>query len=277
MKKTLLVLALSSLFNVAYAQNTPATSVVLQPNAGTAPVAPVTTPGNLIVPLSAPTLKAGSENINPFTGVSKENEIDAKTLNTLKQQKEVSSQKLQLKRDELENLRIDLEKRKLGEALNPIVPEPVKPVVQKKPKPLPVVIYPSASKNETPVLVGVITAGGQQVAMFEHDGKAIRATVGSTVGGKVLADISANSVKLGDTYLGIPGKKGYPTIALNDKEGPLERGAKKVSGPVSIPTSATPATSNASFSTVPGTNIPSSPQKANAFGMLPPPPPTAKY
>ncbi len=288
MNKTLLSIALTTIMGVAHAQSAPAPTTVNTP----APAVAATLPANAqVAPINNTTTQTASpqatkpNEVNPFTNTSKEGEMDQKAIDDLKRQKDMSASKLQLQRDELEALRIEVEKRKLQDTLNPPKVEPVKVAPVKKTKPLPQVIYPATSKNEIPVLVGVVTTGNQTVAMFEHDGKAIRATVGSTVGGQKVNEINANSVKLGDSYLNIPGKKGYPTVALNDSMGPAERkSAAATAGQAPIIANTTPQAvpvmASSAQQTIPGTNVPLiNPKGAgsttNVFGLLPPPPPSA--
>lgn len=281
MKKTLIAVALVSTFGIAHAQTTSLTT-------GTQQAPTAAQPATAQVPLSGSELKAGTPNMNPYTGVSKETEVASKVLDDLKRQKELSSQKLQLQRDELDALRIEVEKKKIYDTLNPPAPPKPPKEVKKIEKPKPVVIYPDASKNEQPVLVGVVTAAGQRVAMLEFDGRPLRATVGSTIAGKNIEDISANSVRWGGQYLNIPAKKGFATVVLNENEGPISR--KKNAGNNANPgaqggfqqTAAVAhdanVTSSSSTPTLPGTNIPMiTPKGAGApsgvFGLLPPPPP----
>lgn len=271
MKKTLIAVSLVSIFGLSHAQTAPVQGA-----------APAPAPVQAQVPMSNADLGAGAKDMNPYTGVSKAVEQSNRSLDDLKRQKDMSSQKLQLQRDELEALRIEVEKKKLADSINPPAPPVVKEPPKKIERPKPVVIYPEASKNEMPVLVGVVTSGGQRVAMFEHDGRPLRATVGSIIAGKRVEDISANNVRWGSQYLAIPAKKGYPTIALNDSEGPLERKKSATNqaiggnaAPSAVPTSSSSVSPGA---TLPGTNIPMITPKgasnpSNIFGLLPPPPP----
>ena len=265
-----------SCFGYAAAQQTPPQAVTLTSNNGSIPGQQA---ASSQVPLSNPELKKGNTAVNPFTGVSKAEEVETKQIEDLKKQKEVSTQKLQLKRDELESMRIDIEKQKLEAAVNPPAPPVVKEPPKKAEPPKKVVIYPDASKNESPVLVGIVEVGSQKVAMFEHEGRALRANVGSIVGGKRIDDISQTSVKWGGQHLNVSYKKGYPTVVLNDSEGPAERSSKKNTQfgvPFSGQSSAQAQSTPSAAQTYPGTNIPvasksSSPQP---FGLLPPPPPS---
>lgn len=122
MKKSMLALAVSLLATGAWAQ----VSVTVSPSPAPLPATPSSVLANpAVMNTELPPLATGS---NPFTGVTKaqseidRNEADLKRLRTL------STQKLALQRDELEALRIELDKKKILDVLNPPKPIPV-PVV----------------------------------------------------------------------------------------------------------------------------------------------------
>ena len=220
MNTKMLALAITALASTAWAQVPP-----------TPPVARAQ---------ALPSLPAGA---NPFTGVTKaQSEMD-RNEDELKRLRGLSTQKLALQRDELEALRIELDKKKILDALNPPKPveikvitapvvvntpgvvkarvaatKPAVVVVVEKPAPTPPqIIAPSAAKYEAPQVLGVIDIGGQKVAMMRFDGQTFRAASGSTVGGKPVANIEPNGVQWGTSFLTVASTSSAPpSIMLTD-------------------------------------------------------------
>ena len=226
MKKSMLALAITALASTAWAQVSPA---------------PTATPKAVAVPsMSTPALPPLPTGANPFTGVTKaQSEID-RSEDELKRLRAVSTQKLSLQRDELEALRIELDKKKILDVLNPPKPVEVKPapapapapVVKKaivkieKPAPTPPqIIAPAAAKFETPQVLGVIDVGGQKVAMMRFDGQTFRAASGSTVGGKTIANIEPSGVQWGTSFLTVASTASAPPsfVMTDDRTDPKNR------------------------------------------------------
>lgn len=243
MKKSMLALAITALASTAWAQVSPAP---------TSPVAPATVAPT---PQVLPPLPTGA---NPFTGVTKAQTEIERSENDLKRLRALSAQKLSLQRDELDALRIELDKKKILDALNPpkpveikVVPTaPVTPVSNpsskasaskvvakvtpvEKPAPTPPqIIAPAATKFETPQVLGVIDVAGQKVAMVKFDGQTFRVTNGSTVGGKPVASIEPSGVQWGGSFLTVASSSSTPpTMAMtDDRTDPKNRA---VSAPIS--------------------------------------------
>ena len=295
MNKRMLALAITALATTAWAQVPPAATLPV----ARAPAA---------VPQSLPPLPAGA---NPFTGVTKaQSEID-RSDEELKRLRGVSTQKLALQRDELEALRIEIDKKKLMDALNPPKPVEIKvitapgvvtapgavktPIAKKKPvvvvvveKPAPTppqIIAPSATKYEVPQVLGVIDIGGQKVAMLRFDGQTFRAASGSTVGGKPVANIEPNGVQWGSSFLTVASTSNAPpSIIITDDRTDSKNRSSSVQ-PVAMPQmSQVPTPSTIQPYSGPSSPVTFSPQGATrstngASGptgvlQLPPPPPT---
>ena len=250
MKKSMLALAITALASTAWAQVSPAPM---------SPVAPLaTTPA----PQVLPPLPTGA---NPFTGVTKAQTEIERSENDLKRLRALSAQKLSLQRDELDALRIELDKKKILDALNPpkpvevkVVPTgPVTPVsnapgaslsssgkttapkviakaepVQKPAPTPPQIIAPAATKFEAPQVLGVIDIAGQKVAMVKFDGQTFRVMNGSTVGGKPVASIEPSGVQWGNSFLSVASATSIPpTMAMtDDRSDPKNRA---ISAPIS--------------------------------------------
>lgn len=301
MKKSLLALSVSLLTASAWAQTA-------------APVAPLPgavgrsapTPGNAS---GLPALPAGA---NPFTGVTKAQSEIERSEDELKRLRQISSQKLSLQRDELEALKIELDKKKVWDQLNP--PKPVilpvdaaksgnttagktttagkstntktkndavvvAKVEPKAPTP-PQVIAPTPAKFETPSVVGIVDMNGVRMAMVKYDGQTLQATTGSVIAGKSISAIANNGIQWGNAFL----KVGYadgavPGYAITDT------GRTSTTIPVAAPAPAPvvqPVYSQSSY--LPPSNGTISPQGATrgtngATGptgvlQLPPPPPS---
>lgn len=131
MKKHILVTALIA----AWASSGMAQGLATAPNPLAAPapapqVAPTATP-SLASPVAATpvALPNPATGVNPFTGQQRSETELKKTQDQLKQMRTLSTERLALQRDELEALRIELDKKKVLSELNPPKPpEPVKPV-----------------------------------------------------------------------------------------------------------------------------------------------------
>lgn len=131
MKKHILVTALIA----AWASSGMAQGLATAPNPLAAPapapqVAPTATP-SLTAPVAAApvALPNPATGVNPFTGQQRSETELKKTQDQLKQMRTLSTERLALQRDELEALRIELDKKKVLSELNPPKPpEPVKPV-----------------------------------------------------------------------------------------------------------------------------------------------------
>ena len=292
MKKSMLALAITALASTAWAQVSPSPTSPAAAAASKA-VAPAPVVGAPSLSTQAlPPLPTGA---NPFTGVTKaQSEID-RSEDEFKRLRALSTQKLSLQRDELDALRIELDKKKILDALNP--PKPVviqapapAPVVKKavvkveKPAPTPPqIIAPAAAKYETPQVLGVIDVGGQKVAMVRFDGQTFRAASGSTVGGKPIANIEPNGVQWGSSYLTVSSTASAPPscVMTDDRTDPKNRSVS--AQPVA---SATPQVQPATMAPSYGPTAPVtfSPQGATrstngAPGptgvlQLPPPPPS---
>lgn len=239
MKKSLLALTVSLLTASAWAQTAaplaaPPTQVPLGTAVRTVSNAAPTMPGSSSV---LPPLPAGA---NPFTGVTKAQSEIERSEDDLKRLRQLSSQKLALQRDELEALKIELDKKKVWDQLNPpkpvIVPveapkasassatgtptkttsptsskgttakakttdTPVVAKVEPKPATPPQVIAPTPAKFETPQVVGIVDLGGQRIAMVKHDGQTLQATTGSIVAGKSISAIANNGIQWGGSFL----------------------------------------------------------------------------
>lgn len=281
MKKSMLALAITALASTAWAQVSPA------PNAAPRAAAPSMSNQAL------PPLPVGA---NPFTGVTKaQSEID-RSEDELKRLRALSTQKLSLQRDELEALRIELDKKKIMDALNPPPPVPVlAPVVkktvvkvEKAPPPPPTppqIIAPSAAKYETPQVLGVIDISGQKVAMMRFDGQMFRAASGSTVGGKSVGNIEPNGVQWGSSFLTVASSASAPpsVVMTDDRTDPKNRSVSpQPMAPQPMAPQVQPPMVQPSFG--PSAPITFSPQGATrstngAPGptgvlQLPPPPPT---
>ena len=220
MKKSMLALAITALASMAWAQVSPtSTSTAANASKAVAPAPTGSTPA-----LSAQTLPPLPTGANPFTGVTKaQTEID-RSEDELKRLRALSTQRLSLQRDELDALRIELDKKKILDALNPPkpveirVPTPapaaaVKKVVVPVEKPAPTppqIIAPAAAKYETPQILGVIDIGGQKVAMMRFDGQTFRAASGSTVGGKAIGNIEPSGVQWGSSFLTVASTTSAP-------------------------------------------------------------------
>ena len=129
MKKHILVTALIA----AWASSGMAQGLATAPNplADPAPqVAPTATPSLASPVAAAPVaLPNPATGVNPFTGQQRSETELKKTQDQLKQMRTLSTERLALQRDELEALRIELDKKKVLSELNPPKPpEPVKPV-----------------------------------------------------------------------------------------------------------------------------------------------------
>lgn len=254
MKKSMLALAITALASTAWAQVAPAP--VAPASAAPQPVASAG-----VVPAQAnqqalPPLPAGA---NPFTGVTKAQTEIERSEDELKRLRSLSAQKLSLQRDELDALRIELDKKKILDALNPPKPPEVKvvpvgptpgtsatsatsgkkvvakaaPVEKPAPTP-PQIIAPAATKFETPQVLGVIDIAGQKVAMMRFDGQNVRASSGSTVGGKPIASIEPNGVQWGNSFLSVSSTSNTPPsmVMTDDRTDPKNR---SVSAPQSAP------------------------------------------
>ncbi len=131
MKKHILVTALIA----AWASSGMAQSLATAPNPLAAPapapqVAPTATPSLASPVAAAPVaLPNPATGVNPFTGQPRSETELKKTQDQLKHMRTLSTERLALQRDELEALRIELDKKKVLSELNPPKPpEPVKPV-----------------------------------------------------------------------------------------------------------------------------------------------------
>lgn len=268
---------------VSAMQGTQAGQAALQSTSSNGPAAapaPVQSSGNL---------KPSAASANPFTGVTKTQEADERSLTELQAQSLISQQKLKLQRDEIDALKLEVEKRKYIDQLNPPAPPkpaPVQssaPVVKKKQvkevKPA-VIIGPSRTKNSRPEVVGVIETAGHKVALIQHDGKSLRAQVGSVVAGKPVTQISAENIQWGGEYISVSAGQDLATVELTDTESPKSRkqaagnsvtrpqapapAAQAPTGPRQVPViNPRGATINSNGSTNP----------SGVFGNLPPPPP----
>lgn len=296
MKKSMLALAITALASTAWAQVSPSPTSPAAAAASKA-VAPAPVVGAPSLSTQAlPPLPTGA---NPFTGVTKaQSEID-RSEDELKRLRALSTQKLSLQRDELDALRIELDKKKILDALNPPKPVEIKaapvstaPVVKKavvkavveKPAPTPPqIIAPAATKYETPQVLGVIDVGGQKVAMVRFDGQTFRAASGSTVGGKPIANIEPNGVQWGSSFLTVSSTASAPPsfVMTDDRTDPKNRSVS--AQPMASATQQVqPATMAPSYG--PTAPVTFSPQGATrstngASGptgvlQLPPPPPT---
>ena len=130
MKKHILVTALIA----AWASSGMAQSLATAPNPLAAPapapqVAPTATPSLASPVAAAPVaLPNPATGVNPFTGQPRSETELKKTQDQLKHMRTLSTERLALQRDELEALRIELDKKKVLSELNPPKPpEPVKP------------------------------------------------------------------------------------------------------------------------------------------------------
>lgn len=262
MKKHIMGLALGLAFaGVACAQAVPivASAVVVKPVA----VSP-----------------AVAAHVNPFNGKSKADETGERDLNALQLQSLISTQKLKLQQDELSALKIEADKRKVLDAMNP--PAPVKPkaapVIKKKKEASPIeIVSISPARNAQPEVVGVVESGGRIVALVLHDGRSIRAQEGSVIGGKTVGRITNTSMQWGGEYLGVSSRQGPPTVIVTDDGKP-----KAV---VQQPVSYAPSVLVPSAVSVPrvmpvlnptGANISSAgaASPSGVFGMPIPPPPS---
>lgn len=293
MNKRMLTLAITALAATAWAQ-VPSAPVANSPRA-VAIVPVVKSPSFSTQAL--PPLPTGA---NPFTGVTKaQTEID-RNEEELKRLRGVSTQKLALQRDELEALRIELDKKKIMEALNPPKPveikvntapvvRPAKKLVAEKPLPTPPqIIAPSAAKFEVPQVLGVIDVGGQKVAMVRFDGQTFRASSGSTVGGKLVANIEPNGIQWGPSFLTVASSASAPPsiVITDDRTDPKNRvvGTQSMAMPSPTQSSPTQASSPVQPYSGPSSPMTLAPQGATrvtngASGptgvlQLPPPPPT---
>ena len=293
MKKSMLALAITALASTAWAQVSPSPTSPAAAAASKA-VAPAPVVGAPSLSTQAlPPLPTGA---NPFTGVTKaQSEID-RSEDELKRLRALSTQKLSLQRDELDALRIELDKKKILDALNP--PKPVviqapapAPVVKKavvkveKPAPTPPqIIAPAAAKYETPQVLGVIDVGGQKVAMMRFDGQTFRAASGSTVGGKPVANIEPNGVQWGTSFLTVASTASAPPsfVMTDDRTDPKNRvisAQTTASATPQVQPTATMAptygpTAPVTFSPQGATRSTSGASGPTGVLQLPPPPPT---
>lgn len=299
MKKTLISAVVALAFiNTAHAQ-TPATGPQASPAsvttfagtaAGQAALKTATTPVQPGPVESSGQLKPSSTPANPFTGVTKEQELAGRSLADLQAQSMISQQKLKLMRDEIDALKLEVEKKKYLDQLNPPPPPKVStpqsstPVVKKKPtkevKPVEI-IWPKQSRNERPELIGVIEASGQKVALVQHDGKSLRAQEGSLVGGKAITQISSDAVQWGGEFISVSGRRGLPSVELTDTDSPKTK--KQSPGQITTPpVYNTPEAMNTSVGqrTAPVINPRGATSNSNGstnpsgiLATLPPPPP----
>lgn len=229
MKKSILALAVSVLATGAWAQVSAPTTPVLAP------------------------LPTGA---NPFTGVTKAQTAIDKSENELKRLRSLSTQNLSLQRDELEALRIELDKRKILNELNPPKPPPevrIVPVattgekaaaravskaraavVAPAPAPTPPqIIAPSASKYEPPQILGVIDIAGQKVAMVKFDNKTFRVASGAMVGGKPIGNIEPSGLQWGNSFLKVfSSDNAPPSFVITDEKVDRNRTAAAPSAPI---------------------------------------------
>lgn len=299
MKKSMLALAITALASTAWAQVAPA-------SVAPASAAPQTVAPAGVTPVQAnqqvlPPLPTGA---NPFTGVTKAQTEIERSEDELKRLRSLSAQKLSLQRDELDALRIELDKKKILDALNPPKPPEVKvvpvsptgtqgtsasaskkvvakaaPVEKPAPTP-PQIIAPAATKFETPQVLGVIDIAGQKVAMMRFDGQTMRASSGSTIGGKPIASIEPNGVQWGNSFLSVSSTSSAPPsmVMTDDRTDPKNRAisvqptAPVVQAPVQ-PSYGGPATP-VSLSPQGATRLTNGAPGPTGVLQLPPPPPS---
>ena len=239
MKKSLLALSVSLLTASAWAQ-TAAAPLAAPTQAPLGTQVRVLSNGTPVMPGASSALPPLPTGANPFTGVTKAQSEIERSEEELKRLRQISNQKLALQRDELEALKIELDKKKVWDQLNPpkpvIVPveapkvstssatgtpakttsptsskgttakakttdTPVVAKVEPKPATPPQVIAPTPAKFETPQVVGIVDLGGQRVAMVKHDGQTLQATTGSIVAGKSISAIANNGIQWGGSFL----------------------------------------------------------------------------
>jgi hypothetical protein len=248
---------------------------------GAEPAKNVTAPGTATASQNA---RAG---INPFTGQSRA-EMDSKaSTEQLKQAAELSKQRLQLQRDEVEALRIEVDRKKLMEQLNPPAPPVVAPPRKEKEAPkkkevIPaVLIAPNPAKFETPELLGVVHSDNYRMAMLNFDGRQIQVKEGSTVGGRPIKSIGNNHVVWGNDSLYSTNKKSIPTVLLTDvrsgNNNSSSAGIAPPSAPAGTPSILPPNAGSLTLNPQGATrNTVGASGPTGVLGILPPPPPTLR-
>jgi hypothetical protein len=226
-----------------------------------------------------------SKGVNPFSGRSKEDDAKERELSSLQMQSLISTQKLKLQQDELNALKIEADKHKLLETINP--PAPIKPkaekISQKRPtakalkneSPVEIISSPR-ERNALPDLVGIVESSGKMLGLVVYESRPMRVQEGSVIGGRIVGRITNTSLQWGTEFLRVSAKQGVPTVLITDE------GHPKVlaSGPIGayVPTSnqgsqllprAMPVinSNGATISSVGSTN------PSGIFGMPLPPPP----
>lgn len=121
MKKSLLALSVSLLTASAWAQTAAPSVAPTQAPLGTQ--VRVLSNGTPVMPGASSALPPLPTGANPFTGVTKAQSEIERSEEELKRLRQISNQKLALQRDELEALKIELDKKKVWDQLNP--PKPV--------------------------------------------------------------------------------------------------------------------------------------------------------
>ena len=121
MKKSLLALSVSLLTASAWAQTAAPSVAPNQAPLGTQ--VRVLSNGTPVMPGASSALPPLPTGANPFTGVTKAQSEIERSEEELKRLRQISNQKLALQRDELEALKIELDKKKVWDQLNP--PKPV--------------------------------------------------------------------------------------------------------------------------------------------------------
>jgi hypothetical protein len=272
MKKHITSLALGLTFaGAAFAQVPPAKTVVVLTPVAAAPTAAV-----VAVP------PAVAARVNPFNGKSKVDESGERELGALQMQALISTQKLKLQQDELSALKIEADKRKVLDVMNPpaVVKPKAAPVVKKKKKevaPIEIVAI-SPERNASPEVVGVVESGGRRVALVLHDGRSIRAQEGSIIGGRSVGKITNTSLQWGTEFLNVSSRQGPPMVVVTDE------GKPKVQNTAQQPAVYAPSVVVPNASTAPrvmpvlnpvGANISSAgaSNPSGVFGMPLPPPP----
>jgi len=263
---------------------TPATGQATRPAIGlntTGMVAPTVRASEL------PPLPTG---VNPFTGVTKAQTELQRSMEELKRLRELSSQNLTLQRDEIEALKMEIERRALLEQLRP-TPKPA-PVVATPPRrrvvaPAPAtpptppqIITPRQSQFVAPEVLGVIDIGGQRVAMMRFDSQNFRVQTGSVVGGRPVSAIAANGIQWGNQFITIANGENVPKMSMTDDRTNIRSSARTQAPQPSIippaqPTQPPPgAAPNVTITPTGAQNASTGATGPTGVLRLPPPPPT---